>query len=200
MKHIIYAVSTVILMIIVFATVITVSGRGERNTEMADNLATVMEQTVDNLMSNNKQYEITSYNDFVSDFLENLSVTLDTDSDITVNVLSADQVKGILSIEVIETYKHPNGEIGTVSCNKTVILESYEEDTKSTYQITYKVNGDVYKEYDIQQDKPLIEPKSPTIDGKTFQYWVNEEDSIKADISAMKADKAYTFIAVFTDN
>ena len=48
---------------------------------------------------------------------------MNSNSDVTVRILRADEKWGLLSVEVVETYLHPNGETGSVSAQRTILLE-----------------------------------------------------------------------------
>ena len=63
--------------------------------------------------------------EFIADFMEALLVQINSDCSIKVNVLDVDYQKGLLSVEVIEKYKHPIGTEGQVSVKRTVIMEQY---------------------------------------------------------------------------
>ena len=72
-----------------------------------------------------KTYSVSSNDEFIADFMEALLVQINSDSSIKVNVLDVDYQKGLLSVEVIEKYKHPIGTEGQVSVKRTVIMEQY---------------------------------------------------------------------------
>jgi hypothetical protein len=109
--------------VVLFLTIIiTVHGRTLRNSEVSQSLGEAMQTTMNHLLSQNA-YTIADKDDFVADFLETFLLQVNSDSDITVNILKADYEKGLLSVEVIETYIHPNGEKGQVSACRTILLD-----------------------------------------------------------------------------
>ena len=59
---------------------------------------------------------------FVKYLTANLNASV---TDLEVNIYGADATNGLLSAEVIATFKYPTGNTGTVSCYKTVILDKY---------------------------------------------------------------------------
>lgn len=110
-------------MVVLFLTIIiTVHGRTLRSSEVSQSLSEAMQTTMNHLLSQNA-YTIADKDEFVADFLETFLLQVNSDSDITVNILKADYEKGLLSIEVVETYTHPNGEKGQVSACRTILLD-----------------------------------------------------------------------------
>lgn len=191
----------VIAIIIALTTIIglTLSGRSTREVELYNNLDKAVESTVESTLEN-ANYDIHDKDEFVADFNQNLLLTIDSDSDVTVEVLSADEEKGLLSINVILNYKHPNGKDGTIECQKTVILENYTvPSSKTPYTVTYTLDdATVYKTYvlnaitvDESTEYPkLIIPADPVVEGKTFDKWttesgdsVSETDDVTGDIA-----------------
>lgn len=201
--------NTCFVMLIIFSLILlaTILNKDSRKYELERNLATAVEQTVDNMMKS-KTYEVSNYNEFIADFIENLSVTLNTKSDITVNILKADIEKGILSVEVVETFKHPNGNTGQVNYTKTVVFEDItdSETEKPTYTVKfYESQADMqndqncYKQYDILSGDSLIQPKDPTPDvNQTFTGWKDSAGN-PADFTA-KVTANTSYYAVFATN
>lgn len=112
-------------MIFVIIILLTSYGRSARITEVENGLTEAMESSLKNVMEQ-KAYKINNSDEFIADFLETLLMQLQSESDVTVHILKQDMKKGLLSVEVIETYAHPNGETGTVSVCRTVILDREE--------------------------------------------------------------------------
>jgi hypothetical protein len=61
--------------------------------------------------------------EWIQDFYEDLLLRMPDDATIRVYILASDIQKGLLSVEVVEDYVHPNGQTGSVRCVKTAILE-----------------------------------------------------------------------------
>ena len=61
-------------------------------------------------------------------FIKYLGQNLSKEGNITrldVNIYGADAVNGLLSAEVIATFKYPTGNEGTVTCYRTVLLDKF---------------------------------------------------------------------------
>lgn len=80
---------------------------GEPKHEINSNLPAAVEQTVANLVE--RKYTIDDRNEYLADFMEDLSAGLDTESDIKVEITNVDLEKRMMGIKVTETFYHPNG-------------------------------------------------------------------------------------------
>ncbi len=95
-----------------------------RQNELNRAVDSALQDTVENQFDT-KTYSVGSNDEFIADFMEALLVQINSDCRIKVNVLDVDYQKGLLSVEVIEKYKHPIGTEGQVSVKRTVIMEQY---------------------------------------------------------------------------
>lgn len=169
----------VLITVISVSIVLTNDGRSIRNQEVSNALDTAVTGTVS--MLSKKNYSINNSDQFVSDMLEALIVQINSDCSIKVNILDQDYEKGLLSVEAIETFKHPNGKTGTVSCTKTVILEHSATVTQDPAADTYTVEfyipdtsgtGEtLYKKLTLKKGAVLQKPSNPDMDGKSFKGW-----------------------------
>ncbi len=185
-----------VLMVMFTAIILTIIGRSTRSNENTDALVTAIETSLDNVMRQ-KTYTINDSDEFAADFLQTLLLTYKSDSDLTVKILDKDMEKGILSVEVDETYSHPNGKTGTVSVQRTVIFDKKEETGAIYYTITYQTEGRNYKIYTIAEGERLIVPASPKKEGRQFDHWKNRDSGTRVNPAAMTAEQDYTFEAVF---
>lgn len=188
MKNVILIVINMLIAVLTFAILMTMDARMARQQELTNNLSSVTEEVVENLMQN-RNYEITDYQSFIADFVENLAVSLDTDSNIIVKIMKADIEKGILAIEVVEKYQHMNGREGTVSCQKTVIFNQIVEEETNAYDIKFYLSKEdllnkkeCYKSYAVTGGDSIFQPKPPVKDGYIFKGWY-DENGVEADFS-----------------
>lgn len=184
MKNLVLGITYTILGCITIAIIMTLYGRMERSDELERNLSSIVEETVENMMLHT-DYEITDKDQFISDLVQNLSVAMETDSDIKVSIMKEDTEKGLLSVRVYENFKHPNDKDGTVSCDRTVIFNSLTEEENITCDISFYLskedmlnNRDCYKKYKIRLEDSINVPKNPQLDGKTFKEWRNEDGTV----------------------
>jgi len=154
--------------------IFTIDGRRIRDQEATDSLRSAIESTMQNLKD--VKYDINDNQMFIADFIQALAIQIESDSTIQVKVLDVDYEKGLLSIEVVEHFTHPNGKPGTVSAIRTVIFEQDTNNSSSgtdeQVKLKYLLPGNViYKEFNVKKGSEIIIPKNPTIDGKTFLQW-----------------------------
>lgn len=191
MKNVIISIGLVLITIITTLILLTVYGQNTRQNELDDALSSSVEQSLDNLKIS-KTYTINDTDEFIADFMQNLVVQIESDSELEVNVLSVDTEKGLLDVEVVETFRQPNGTKGTVSCRKTVILEEYRQKEPVYYFVKFKTidfkedGGSVkfvknddgefafndYKTFSICEGSQVIFPETPPVmKGYTFKGW-----------------------------
>ena len=187
MKLIIRAIATTCIAGVIFLTIMAVSGRMNRSMELKSNLPSAAEATVENLLT--KKYDVTDKAQLEADFLETLADTLDSDSDIRLKINAADTEKQLLSVSVKEEFKHPNRKDGTVSYDRTVIVNKLSKEEPETYKVSYYLSDadpGYYKCYTVLKDDVIPVPKDPVLEGKTFTGWTD------ADGNALDPDMTIT--------
>ena len=190
MKLIIRAIVTTCIAGVIFLTIMAVSGRTNRSTELKSNLPSAVEVTAENLLT--KKYDVTDKAQLEADFLETLIDTLDSDSDIRLKVNAADTEKQLLSVSVKEEFKHPNGKDGTVSYDRTVIVNKLKEEVPEVCQVSYYLSdADCYKCYEVLTGDVIPVPKDPVLEGKTFVGWVDADGSVLDPDMAVMQDTDY---------
>ncbi len=197
MKNIAAMITTIMLGVLLLLVVLSLAGRMNRSAELESNLASVVEETVEN-MALDPKYEIHNEKEFLSDFTEHLSARLDASAEVCVEIEKAGEKEGILSVKVTETFLHPNGKSGTVSCHRTVILEKCREEEAQEIAITFysskeemEKGGICYKSYRIKKGSRILSPLPPEKAGKTFDGWRDAAGN-RADLSAaVKQDSSY---------
>lgn len=185
-----------IILFLFLAILLTNHGRAVRSNENTSALVNAIDTSLDSVMEQ-KAYTIRDSNEFVADFLETLLIQYESDSDITVKILKQDMEKGLLSVEVDETYLHPNGSTGTVSVCRTVIFDQTAEKANAvTHTIQFWVDGELYKSYTLPEGAALIVPKDPQTE-KVFADWCIAETGKVVSVDAFVADRDYIFMAKF---
>ena len=172
MKYTIYGISLSAIAILVVAAVMVFSGRNVRRNEMETALNAAIEQSLKQLESK-KGYEIGNKQELVADFNRILLLQVESDSDLQVDILTADAQKGALDVRVTETYRNILGLSETITCRKSVIMEEYVE-KKPYFIVTFLVEGEVYHRYTICQGGTVVTPKNPNRGRKHFSCWVRQ--------------------------
>ena len=192
MKLIIRAIVTTCIAGVIFLTIMAVSGRMNRSMELKSNLPSAAEETAENLLT--KKYDIADKNQLEADFLETLAYAIDSDSNIRLKVNAADKEKQLLSVSVTEEFKHPNGKPGTVSYDRTAVVNKLQEEVLETYQISYYLTNtdtECYKCYTVHADDMVPVPKDPVAEGKTFTGWADAEGNALDQNMTMTQDASY---------
>ena len=192
MKLIIRAIVTTCIAGVIFLTIMAVSGRMNRSMELKSNLPSAAEETAENLLT--KKYDIADKNQLEADFLETLAYAIDSDSNIRLKVNAADKEKQLLSVSVTEEFKHPNGKPGTVSYDRTAVVNKLQEEALETYQVSYYLTNtdtECYKCYTVHADDMVPVPKDPVAEGKTFTGWADAEGNALDQNMTMTQDAVY---------
>ena len=192
MKLIIRAIVTTCIAGVIFLTIMAVSGRMNRSMELKSNLPSAAEETAENLLA--KKYDVADKNQLEADFLETLADTLDSDSDIRLKVNAANKEKQLLSVNVTEEFKHPNGKQGTVSYDRTAVVNKISEEEPETYKVSYylsEADSDCYKYYTVLKDEAVPVPKDPVAEGRSFAGWVDAEGNALDQNMAITQNAAY---------
>lgn len=197
MKNIVMMIVSAMLGIIMLAIVMSVSGRMNRSLEQHDNLSSAAEETLA-AMAATENYSFRNGDEFTADFIENLSAILETDSDIEVKIMKADEKKGVLSMKVIQTFLHPNGRKGSAVCNRTVILNRIEDEEAGSFMIRFYRNKEdmiygnqCYKQMMVWEGNGIVVPTDPVEDGKSFVVWKDINDYIADFTQPAEQDISY---------
>ena len=192
MKLIIRAIVTTCIAGVIFLTIMAVSGRMNRSMELKSNLPSAAEETAENLLA--KKYDVVDKNQLEADFLETLAYAIDSDSNIRLKVNAADKEKQLLSVSVTEEFKHPNGKPGTVSYDRTAVVNKLQEEVLEIYQVSYYLTNtdtECYKCYTVHADDMVPVPKDPVAEGKTFTGWADAEGNALDQNMTMTQDAVY---------
>lgn len=155
--------------------------------ELKSNLPSAAEETAENLLT--KKYDVTDKNQLEADFLETLAYAIDSGSDIRLKVNAAETDKQLLSVSITEEFKHPNGKPGTVSYDRTAIVNKLSKEEPETYKVSYYLSDadpGYYKCYTVLKDDVIPVPKDPVLEEKTFTGWTD------ADGNALDPDMTIT--------
>lgn len=171
MKQLIFGLVSMMILTFLLIIFMTVHGRNLRQSEAEHALAEAVDSAVSGLMEGGG-YTVETKEEFTAEFLQILLGQLSSTSDVRVSVLEADEKLGTLSVEITETYQHPNGQTGTVSQVRTVIFEQEREDERVYHTVSFYTEEDaLYKAYRLPKEAVCPIPVPPKKDGKTFRYW-----------------------------
>lgn len=188
MKNIVTIIVTAILGAVTLAIILTIFGRMNRSVELDSSLPSAIENAVKG-MTDAESYSINSLDESMADLMENLCVSLDADSDISVWIPVMDSETKLMSVQVTGDYIHPNGKAGAVECVRNVILNKVEKAESGSYSVKFFLSAsdlseDVrcYKEYTVREGDLITVPAYPSSDGKVFAGW-KDANGAAADLS-----------------
>lgn len=168
MKKVAFGIACGITAIFVFALMLTLYGRSARQTETNTILAQAVNSTLSHVMGERND-TIEKNEDFIADFLQALLVQKNSDSYLTVSILEADYEYGILSVEITEKFRHPNGKKGAVSEMRTVIFDKPVDREPEMRTVSFYMDDELYKEYTIPQNSVCAFPVTPKKEGARFR-------------------------------
>lgn len=187
MKNMVMILVSAVMGTLIMVMVMTIQGRMNRSVELQSNLSNIVETTVKNTVEEPVCNQ--SAEEMTADCILNLAANMDTDSDLTVDVMKADPEKGLLSIRVEEQFIHPNGARGSTHWERTAIYDKKETTGTETYKVCFyksksqmTENGDCYKTYMVQSGTHIAAPAAPVKKEGAFVCWKDASDYV-ADFS-----------------
>lgn len=188
------------IFLIVEVIILTITGRTNRQSEVNNSLQISVEAAVAETM-NNRAYTINDTSELVCDILQEIESTIGTtNGSIQIKIDKADKAKGIVILTVTESYVNPNGNPGSVSYTKKVVMDQHEEhDDESDpllHTVTFYTDGKVYKKIVLKKEFSVNEIKPPVKSGKTFLGWSLDGSNI-IDPTVLTMNQDYDLYAVF---
>lgn len=126
MKIIIRSVVLAVIGGLIILIIMTVGSRMNRSMELEGSVPSAVEETVAGRLRQNSTVD--TRQEYLSEFVEEICYSMDTDSDVQVKVAGVDPEKGLLSVNVTECFKNPNGNAAIVSVERTSLLNWLPED------------------------------------------------------------------------
>lgn len=172
MKNVVTGIMMSIMMALFIIIILTTDDRTIRINEVNTALADALDESL-NVLDINK-YSITDTDELIADVTQGLLVQIESDAELTVNVMDADKDKGIVTVEAVENFIKPTGAAGQTAVTRTILLEkqqvqdTYDEDNRQ-FNITYlNTDGTEYMTYSIKKNEQLIIPAAP--DNTHWEY------------------------------
>lgn len=187
MKNVVTGIMMSIILALITIIILTTDDRIVRINEVNTALADALDESL-NVLDMDK-YSIADTDELIADVTQGLLVQLESDAEVTVNVMDADKDKGIVTIEAVENFTKPTGAYGQTAATRTILLEkqqvqdTYDEDNQQ-FNITYlNTDGTEYITYSIKNNEQLIIPITP--DGTYWEYNGNPLDTAVNVVSDM---------------
>ena len=172
MKNVVTGIMMSIMMALFIIIILTTDDRIIRINEVNTALADALDESI-NVLDMDK-YSITDTDELIADVTQGLLAQIESDAEVTVNVMDADKDKGIVTVEAVENFRKASGAAGQTAATRTIILEkqqvqdTYDEDNRQ-FNITYlNTDGTEYMTYSIKKNEQLIIPAAP--DNTHWEY------------------------------
>lgn len=117
MKNAIIGLVVVVLGLLTIVAFSKMSSTSTRDTELSTCVSEAVKNTMDGSFSSNEE--------MAQDFEKNLKAGINSAGNISVKYFGIDYKKGLLDVEVVQTYQM-DGKTRTVKCRKTSVLEEKE--------------------------------------------------------------------------
>ncbi|MBU3839985.1 MAG: hypothetical protein IAA25_03120 [Candidatus Ruminococcus intestinipullorum] len=138
MKQAVMGFFLMICFIFIGAILYTAEMKTTRKNELDTILGTAMEQSME-LLTINSLYQISDEKgaeELVVDFIQNFLSRTTSDSDFQIRILTVDEKRGLLDVEVTEIYKQMIGQ-GRVVSRKTIVLEDIEKEQGGMCKVSF---------------------------------------------------------------
>lgn len=172
MKNVVMGAMMSIIIALITIIILTTDDRIVRINEDNTALANALDESIS--IIDTDKYSISDTSQLIADITEGLLMQIESDSDITINVMDADRDRGIVTIEAVQDFIKPTGKSGQVAATRTIILEekqpedTYDEDNK-IYNIHFLTpEGDTYMNMGVKNQEKLIIPEAP--EGNYWMY------------------------------
>ena len=192
MRNTVSIITAVLIGALALLGVMVIAGRNGRNTELSAMLPSAVEEAAGTALVE-KQYGIADEAELAADVSESVAQAVDSDGNITVEIMKNNLEKGVLSVCVTADFKHPDGKDGSVSHERTVVLERPGTPEQALCEVSFygEWSGECHKKVLVKEGELLAEPFPPVMEGKTFVCW-EDESGAPADFSQpVTADAVY---------
>lgn len=186
MKNMITMMIGIVIGAITILIILTVTGRMNYAAELESQLPAVVEDTLCNAKMK-QSYHVADNKEFIADVTEQLASELDAQTGIDVRVMGSDVEKGLLSVEVVRNFLHPNGRSGTVTDSRTVLTDKLQKQAVQKYYVKFYTDesaesGICYKQYLVMAGNTVPVPADPVKNDRKFAGWQDDE-GYEADFS-----------------
>ena len=112
MKNVVMGAMMSIIIALITIIILTTDDRIVRINEDNTALANALDESIS--IIDTDKYSISDTSQLIADITQGLLMQIESDSDITINVMDADRDKGIVTIEAVQDFIKPTGKSGQV--------------------------------------------------------------------------------------
>ena len=181
MKQIAIGMISIIVIILFVGIYLNLMHRQSRKEEVTNNLAEAIEISAEQAWLDREKL-VKNDKEFVSDFIQTLVMQMESESSVDIRIVEVDLEKGILAVDVKETFQYTNGKEGTVDYQKTILLErEIKKEIEMCSVIFYCGNEDkdeeIFKIYEVEKNGSIVKPQQVidyTDEKRKFNGWIDE--------------------------
>ena len=181
MKQTIYGMVATMIVVLAVVASLTLYGRERRREEMDAHLTEAVKQTMHMVRDGTLEKKEQMIGSVLASYIGQKDATIK----LIVKIPVADEKKGLLQVSMTEQYRYPTGEIGSLTRQKTMILDEWEQEEAEPFcRVRYEITQDdgtqmCYKEYRLQKGDPRPQVRAPKMEGKAFLGWHKKEAAEK---------------------
>lgn len=200
MKHLILGLSLSLTGLLMVLIIMTHTGQMDRQSELDTVLSEACENALSETMGQFHSYEIeptqaqlnkaraelavegNHYNEtpamrvkrdeLIAAFLQNLSMGLDSNATLQVDILNVDAVRGLLKVKVTAKYRNPKGNVGEYESTCTVVLDQ---------DLRYRQKCDTYYVMPVADDPTTLVNERELFCDETEDYIQTKVDTEYSD-------------------
>lgn len=198
MKYVWITIVSAVVATLIIVSIMLISNKSQRESELNNAVNSASKEALESVFLEYSKFDNKEEGDkvlkerFEQKLKERIINGNENDRDDNLNIeieyMNIDSKEGILSTKVKEWYTHVGGGIGTITSDVTVLID--EELSKKQYNLSFIVNGRLYRNYMLNEgDEVIIPPLNCT-------YWNDENGEKLKNDDVVTKDKVYEAVFV----
>lgn len=198
MKYVWITIVSAVVATLIIVSIMLISNKSQRESELNNAVNSASKEALESVFLEYSKFDNKEEGDkvlkerFEQKLKERIINGNENDRDDNLNIeieyMNIDSKEGILSAKVKEWYTHVGGGIGTITSDVTVLID--EELSKKQYNLSFIVNGRLYRNYILNEGDEVI---IPPLD---CAYWWDENGEKLKNDDVVTKDKVYEAVLV----
>lgn len=198
MKYVWITIVSAVVATLIIVSIMLISNKSQRETELNNAVNSASKEALESVFLEYSSFASKEEGDnalkerFEQKLKEKIingnEIDKDNNLNIEIEYKNIDSKEGILSATVKEQYTHVGGGIGTITSEVTVLVD--EESSKKQYNLSYMVNGRLYRNYMLNEGEEVIIPPL------NCSYWKDENGEKLKNDDVVTKDKTYEAVFI----
>lgn len=198
MKYVWITIVSAVVATLIIVSIMLISNKSQRETELNNAVNSASKEALESVFLEYSSFASKEEGDnalkerFEQKLKEKIingnEIDKDNNLNIEIEYKNVDSKEGILSATVKEQYTHVGGGIGTITSEVTVLVD--EELSKKQYNLSYMVNGRLYRNYMLNEGEEVIIPPL------NCSYWKDENGEKLKNDDVVTKDKTYEAVFI----